>query len=148
MAVVKASADRFGHRFERQLFVDTSAWFAFVNRKDPDHHTVARLLERYEGRLLTSNFVFDETITLCLVRLGHEVARQVGEALLDPGLTDLVRVQSQDEAAAWQLFEARPDKRYSFTDCTSFVLLRRLGKPAVAALDDHFRQEGFEVEVG
>ena len=47
-----------------------------------------------------------------------------------------------------QLFEARPDKRYSFTDCTSFVLLHRLGKPAVAALDDPFRQEGFEVEVG
>ncbi|HEX4953971.1 MAG TPA: PIN domain-containing protein [Thermoanaerobaculia bacterium] len=136
------------HTLRPQLFVDTSAWFAFINRADPDHEAVARVLARYEGRLLTSNFVFDETVTLCLVRLGHHVAQQVGDALLDPGLTSLVRVQAHDEVEAWELFQQRPDKTYSFTDCTSFVLLRRHGRPPVVALDGHFRQEGFEVEAG
>ena len=50
-----------------------------------------------------------------------------------------------DELAAWKLFLDRPDKRYSFTDCTSFALMRRLGIEVALALDDHFRQEGFEV---
>ncbi|MFT3773889.1 MAG: hypothetical protein QM820_51630 [Minicystis sp.] len=43
------------------------------------------------------------------------------------------------------MFLARPDKRYSFTDCTSFVLMRRLGLRTAVSLDDDFRQEGFEV---
>ena len=50
-----------------------------------------------------------------------------------------------DERAAWSLFEKRPDKSYSFTDCTSFVLMRRERIGAAVALDQHFTQEGFVV---
>ena len=129
-----------------RIFVDTSAWFAYVNQADRRHAAVSRLLDPFEGRIVTSNFVLDEVVTLCLNRLGHADARRVGELLLDPLVVDLVRVTGQDEAAAWDLFCHRPDKTYSYTDCTSFVLLRRLRVPRVAALDEHFRQEGFEVE--
>jgi predicted nucleic acid-binding protein len=56
-----------------------------------------------------------------------------------------VRITSDDELAAWELFDARADKEYSFTDCTSFVLMRRLGISTALAADDDFVQEGFEV---
>ncbi len=125
-----------------RLFVDTSAWFAFVNGSDPDHGPVRRVLRAREGRLVTSNFVFDETVTLCHYRLGHEVASRIGAALLDPAATVLVRLTAEDERGAWSLFLGRGDKRYSFTDCTSFVLMRRLGLTTAVAVDDDFRQEG------
>jgi len=128
----------------QRLFVDTSAWFAFANRGDPDHKTVAALLAAFKGRLVTSNFVFDETVTLCLYRLGHAAAERVGQALRDSGQVDLVRVAPEDETVAWQLFRERGDKQYSFTDCTSFALMRRLDLKAAAALDDDFAGEGFE----
>jgi uncharacterized protein len=131
----------------KRLFVDTSAWFAYVNRDDPAHERVVRALEEFPGILLTSSYVFDETITLCLARLGHAAAARTGEALLDPELTDLVRITAADERAAWQLFVTRPDKTYSFTDCTSFALIRRLGIQDVAALDLDFRREGFALAV-
>jgi predicted nucleic acid-binding protein len=127
-----------------RLFVDTGAWFAFVNRADPDHEAVASFLDAFRGRLITSSYVFDETVTLCLARLGHQAAALTGETLLDPDVVDHFRVSASDEKAAWELFLARPDKAYSFTDCTSFVLMRRLGIPRAAAVDGHFRQEGFE----
>ena len=127
-----------------RAFVDTSAWFAFANGGDPDHKTVAALLAAFKGRLLTSNFVFDETVTLCLYRLGHAAAERVGQVLRDSNQVDLVRVAPEDETAAWQLFRERADKQYSFTDCTSFVLMRRIGLEAAAALDDDFAGEGFE----
>ena len=85
----------------QRLFVDTSAWFAFANRSDPEHKTVAALLAAYKGRLVTSNFVFDETLTLCLFRIGHAAAEKVGQALLDHGQVDLVRIAPEDETAAW-----------------------------------------------
>ncbi len=127
------------------LFVDTSAWFAFINRSSAEHAEVRRALYRFEGRLVTSNFVFDETVTLCLYRLGHRTARQVGQVLLDVDTVDLIRVTAQDEGAAWTLFLNRADKSYSIRDCTSFVLMRRLGIQKALALDEDFRREGFEI---
>ena len=128
----------------QRLFVDTSAWFAFANRADPDHKAVAALLDAFKGRLVTSNFVFDEAVTLCLYRLGHAVAERLGRVLRDSTQVDVVRVAPEDETAAWQLFQERRDKQYSFTDCTSFALMRRLDLKAAAALDDDFAGEGFE----
>jgi predicted nucleic acid-binding protein len=124
-------------------FVDTSAWFAYVNRLDPDHIRIRSLFQTFRGRLVTSNFIFDETVTLCLYRLGYQVAVTVGEILLDPTVVDLLRLTPDDEHRAWALFLARPDKTYSYTDCTSFVLMRRLRLQQAIALDADFQREGF-----
>lgn len=129
----------------RRLFVDTSAWFAYVNRGDREHPAVAKVFQAFEGRLITSNFVFDEVVTLCGARLGWRAAEQVGDTLLDRAVVDLVRLTARDEGAAWTLFRQRSDKTYSFTDCTSFTLMHRLRLRTALALDHHFWQEGFEV---
>ncbi len=127
------------------LFVDTSAWFAYVNRADAEHGAVRRLLDTYAGHIVTTDFVFDETVTLCARRLGHAAAVRVGATMLDATLVDLTRVSPDDGTRAWTLFRDRPDRRYSFTDCVSFVVMRRLRIVKAAALDDDFRSEGFEV---
>ena len=48
-------------------------------------------------------------------------------------------------AAAPTLYEARPDKDYSLTDCRSMVALRALGISEVLSNDHHFTQEGFTI---
>jgi uncharacterized protein len=128
-----------------RLFVDTSAWFAYANRRDPDHDAVRGAIREFRGRLTTSNFILDETVSLCQSRLGHRVAAAVGAALLDADTVDLMRITAEDEQAAWQLFQNRADQRYSFTDCTSFVLMRRLRIDTALALDEDFRVEGFRL---
>ena len=128
-----------------RLFVDTSAWFAFANRVDPDHDSVSDVLKSHEGRLVTSNFIFDETVTLCAYRLGHDAAVRVGGLLLDPRSVDTIRAIPADETEAWQLFRRRSDKGYSYTDCVSFAMMKRLHVDRAAALDEDFRREGFEV---
>ena len=128
-----------------RVFVGTGAWFAYVNAADPDHRRVREVLDEPVGRLVTSSYVFDETVTLTQARLGHRRAVAVGRTLLDPAVVDLLRVTPPDERAAWALFERRSDKAYSFTDCTSFVLMRRERIGQAVALDVHFSQEGFAV---
>lgn len=125
-----------------RLFVDTSAWFAYINRKDPDHTAISKVLQSFAGRLVTSNFIFDETVSLCLYRMSHTVATAAGDVLMNPQAVDMIRLTSADEQAAWQLFRERGDHEFSFTDCTSFVLMRRLGLHTAAALDEDFRAEG------
>ncbi|MBI5210157.1 MAG: type II toxin-antitoxin system VapC family toxin [Elusimicrobia bacterium] len=130
----------------KRAFVDTSAWYAFCRADDPDHEPVAEALERWDGRLVTSNFVFDETVTLAAVRLGHKAACKVGEFLRDRGAVDLVRVTPEDEEEAWSLFAGRKDRGYSYTDCASFAVMKRLRLPLAIAADRHFALAGFVVE--
>lgn len=129
----------------KRVFVDTSAWYAYINALDPDHGRVQGALDGLEARLITSNFVFDEVVTLCRYRLGHRTAVRAGKILLDGSVLDLIRVMPEDERSAWSTFQSRKDKAYSFTDCTSFELMRRLGLREAVALDADFRQEGFDI---
>jgi hypothetical protein len=125
------------------VFLDTSAIYAYINLKDPDHPAVTKAVSECKGKLVVSNYVFDEIVTLVSARLGHAAALQVGTILMNAVQIERAWITQRDEMNAWTLFRDRPDKHYSFTDCTSFVLMRRLGLKKYVALDDHFRQEGF-----
>ena len=128
-----------------RLFVDTTAWFGFFNASDPDHGRLVQLLPEWEGRLITTDYVFDELVTLIRLRVGHAEACEAGELLRSRRCCRVVAVTEPDVAAAWQQFAREADKSYSFTDCTSFAAMKRLNLTTAAAVDDHFRQAGFRV---
>jgi len=125
------------------VFVDTSAWYALIDAKDPDHLSVLPSLQQYQNNLLTSNYIVDETITLLRYRVGWQYARQFGEQLFSGRLAQYIRVTEPDEKAAWEIFERYQDKIFSFTDCTSFVLMKRLELSTAITLDSDFKSFGF-----
>jgi predicted nucleic acid-binding protein len=124
------------------IFVDTSAFFALADRTDRLHNQAIQFFELNERLLVSSSLVAYETITLVRMRLGYEPAVKVGEMLLDQGAVPLIRATIADERKAWQMFKRYSDKRFSFVDCASFVLMRRLGIQAAFAFDRDFRQMG------
>ncbi|MEK7762694.1 MAG: PIN domain-containing protein [Nitrospirota bacterium] len=128
--------------FRKSVFVDTSAFFALADQTDRLHHQARQYIELTDRLLVTSNVVVHETITLLRMRLGHEQALQFGLRLLDEATTPIVRVTPADEAKAWAIFRQYPDKRFSFTDCTSFAIMKRLAIGTAFAFDDDFRQFG------
>jgi predicted nucleic acid-binding protein len=121
------------------IFVDSSAWYALVNARDKNHLAAKRFLEAGH-RLLTTNFVIDETITLVLVRKGYQAAVDLGEQLWSEEQARIVWLSRTDQRAAWQLFKRYSDKEFSFTDCTSFVVMERLELTHAFAFDEHFDQ--------
>jgi uncharacterized protein len=125
-----------------RLLVDTSAWYAFVDRRDPLHDPVTTTLRAHRDRLLASDYILDEAVTLVRYRLGWSLAHQLGAGLRSGRLARLERLLPTDLDAAWALFERRPDQRLSFTDCTSFVLMQRLKLAAAVTLDRDFRALG------
>jgi predicted nucleic acid-binding protein len=61
----------------REVFVDTGAFYAALNRKDEHHHEAVQLFMRAveeEWQLFTSNFIVAETHALILTRLGRDLA--------------------------------------------------------------------------
>ncbi|SRR6266849_4539282 len=64
----------------RQLFVDTSAYFALTDRRDENHEAAVRIIHQLIGErteLLTTNYIVAETHTLLLNRIGYKTALQV-----------------------------------------------------------------------
>lgn len=46
---------------------------------------------------------------------------------------------------AWILFQRRASSGWTFTDCTSKVVIDELGIKTAVALDAHFRQSGIAI---
>ncbi len=89
--------------------------------------------------------MFDELATLLRYRTSHRSALRAGTALRSGAVCEMVYLQPEDLDAAWDRFCRDKDKRYSFTDCTSFAAMKRLGLDTAVAVDEHFRRAGFVV---
>ncbi len=122
------------------IFVDTSAWYALFDKNDSDHASAVKFKESLTHSLVTTNYVVDETITLVKNRLSHKIAVEVGIKLWKEAIATLIRVTSSDEKKAWEIFVKYHDKGFSFTDCTSFAVMERLGIAEAFAFDEHFDQ--------
>ena len=132
----------------RATFVDTAGWMACADSADRAHQSAraARDAALEAGHtLVTTDYVIDETLTLIRVRLGLAAAeacwtqldgsRRVRHETIDPLRADKARA----------VFFRHRDKDYSFTDCTSFVVMRELKLRQALTTDRHFRQMGFHV---
>jgi predicted nucleic acid-binding protein len=129
-----------------RLFLDTGYLIA-LEAADDQHHTGAlrhwRELVPSRPQLVTTSFVLDEVATFFNSRGRHAKAVEVGERLLASLSVELVHVDEELFRAAWSYFGRRADKRFSLTDCVSFVLMDRLGIEVGLAFDAHFAQAGF-----
>lgn len=129
----------------KRIFVDTGAWYALVDKKDPDHRAAASFLRSNKIPLLTTNFIFDETVTLLRRRLGWMIAGHFGKRLKDSRLTTLVAVRRENEERAWELFLKFEDQEFSYTDCTSFAVMEALKIDTAFSFDHHFQTMNFQV---
>jgi predicted nucleic acid-binding protein len=126
-----------------RVLVDTSAWAALTDRDDRGNASVKAVLSEMKDRLATTNFILDETLTLLRYHVGWTVARAFGEQIRAGRLAQQIRVMPSDEEAAWDIFVRYRDHAFSFTDCTSFAVMRRLGIDTAVTTDSDFRSFGF-----
>jgi hypothetical protein len=124
------------------VFVDTSAWYALVDKGDSDHASAVNSARNLTRPLITTNYIFDETLTLIKAKLGPQIAINFDRKLWNQELAILIRVLKKDEQKAWDLFSQYDDKGFSFTDCTSFAVMERMKIDKVFAFDDHYTQYG------
>lgn len=129
----------------RLVLVDSSAFLSLEDRDEPSHRRSTAAFEALVtagARMLTTNFVFDETYTLLLTRLSRSRAIAWGQSLLSGALVQLIRVESEHERRAWEILLQFEDKSFSYTDATSFAVAEHLSVADAFALDRHFRQFG------
>ena len=130
-------------------FVDTGVFVAFVNTRDRDHARAEDLVDRGRrgefGPLATSDYVFDEAVTVALARTRRaDIAVKVGGAILglpEEGVSPFSRLVRVDEGAfnrAWGTFRSEKYPGLSFTDHTILAQVKELALDSVMSFDTHF----------
>ena len=132
----------------RSIFLDTSALFAMASRGESWHvqsRDAFEGLTRAGSTFVTTELVLGELHALALSRVGPGHAATLVERL---GASARIMAVAADAALREQgltLLRARPGRRYSLTDATSFVVMRQMGLDTAFTLDADFAAEGFAV---
>ncbi len=124
------------------IFVDTSAWFASIVAVDADYSSASHWLKQNAEPLFTTDYVIDETLTLLKARGQMMRAQAIGEQFFHGRLATVYYLTETDIQQAWEIFQHFSDKGWSFTDCTSKVVIETLRLRQAFAFDQHFRQFG------
>jgi uncharacterized protein len=130
----------------REVFADTSALYALVDRNDAGHvaakRGVGRLLAA-DRRIVTTDYIIAETVNLGNARGGALVANRVLDLVEQSSGIRLEWIGPDRFDTAKAFFRKHSDHTYSFTDCTSFVVMRELRLAEALTTDRHFREAGF-----
>jgi predicted nucleic acid-binding protein len=128
------------------IFVDTSAWIALVDKDDSHHKEAASsypsLLKNHRN-LITSNCVIAETYIIILNELGHKLAIDFLEKL--KASPRILKIYSNEdiEAEAEPILVKYSDQDFSYTDAVSFVIMKRQKIRKAFSFDKHFVIAGF-----
>ncbi len=130
------------------VFADTFYWLALARPRDPWHAAARRWAgANASARIVTTDEVLMEFLN-ALAGTGPVgrayAAATVHDIRSDPKVVVLPQTRT-DFDAALALYEARPDKGYSLTDCRSMLAMRSLGLSEALTNDHHFTQEGFAI---
>lgn len=132
----------------RKIFMDTNGWIALNNKSDQFHNAASKLNKRLlnnRNLYVTTNFVLDETYTGLLTKVGHFAAVDFGERIRKSTITKIIHISEEIEEYAWKYFKKYSDKHFSFTDCTSFVIMHQLNLSEAFTNDHHFEQMRFSI---
>ena len=130
------------------LFVDTSGWMACADAGDPDHIAACTTRDQWletNGLLLTTDYIVDETLSLLRFRLNLTAAEKWWLSINNSSRVRQDSIDSECAEHARTIFFRYRDKDFSFTDCTSFALMRQRRLRTALATDAHFRQAGFQM---
>jgi uncharacterized protein len=130
----------------RTLFADTGYWIALLNPHD-DLHPKATSLSRNLSpvHIVTTEMVWVEVLNDFCDRgtFFRQTAVNFVKRLDQHPNISIISQSKEQFQATLTLYEQRPDKEWSLTDCASFQIMQQRQIQQALAYDRHFEQAGF-----
>jgi uncharacterized protein len=131
----------------KRVFADTGYWIALLMPRDSLHEEAHELFARLAGvEIVTSDWVLIELLN-GFATSGPNLRSLASNAVAALKSNPKVTVEPQLREAfadAFNLYCDRPDKDWSMTDCSSFLIMRQHGIDSALTHDKHFEQAGFK----
>lgn len=128
-------------------FLDTSYIIALEIVNEDYHQQVLQhwqTLAISQPLLVTTTYIFDETVTFFNSRNLHDKAVEIGNRLIESSEIQLIEINKKLFNEGWLYFQKYKDKSYSLTDCLSFIVMEQNNIYQTLTLDHHFVQAGFQ----
>lgn len=124
-----------------RVFIDSSYFIALYNENDSLHEKAIVIGKRLEQKgvvMVTSSYVFNETVTVLSQRVGRNTALLVGRYFQEEMEVPMMWIDEDLHALAWQIFEKVGDKDISFTDCSIIAVMQAEHIKNLLTFDKHF----------
>jgi uncharacterized protein len=125
------------------LFADTFYFLALLHEDDEAHQRALDLTLRRPFRVLTTTWVLTELADGLCAASSRQLFWKAYQSLRGERAATILGPDSEIFDAALDLYSRRPDKDWSLTDCTSFVVMHKYGIAEALTADHHFEQAGF-----
>lgn len=126
------------------VFADTFYYIPFLSPSDEAHEQAKAFTQTFSGQMTTTEWVLTELAD----GLAAPVSRQRCVAFIDWLRRDvdvmIVPAASDLFSDGLTLYRTRHDKKWSLTDCISFVVMEREGIREVLTGNHNFEQAGFK----
>jgi len=129
----------------RTVFADTFYWIALSDPADAGYRYALALEQELVGEtIFTTEEVLAEFLTFFATHPWSRArASQTVQGLFRKRKIRVIPQSHTSFLSGLDLYNQRPDKAYSITDCISMETMRREGLIEVLTNDKHFEQEGF-----
>lgn len=127
------------------IFIDTSAFYALIDRLDLHHAEASDLwssMLNQNDRLLTSNYVTMETLSLIQKRIGSDAAYVWYRDIL--AMLDMIWIDRRLHRLAYEIWRSLGGRGdFSLVDCTSFVAMHENDADTAFCFKPAFKKQGF-----
>lgn len=133
---------------DKHIFIDTGAYLALFHKRDQHHKKSCEVwdcIKNSECISITTNHIIDELATLLARRTSYDFALRKLHEIYGSEHPIITRPDQKDELAALEFFSKYADQKVSFTDCISFVVMKRLKIQQIFSFDRHFSVGKFKV---
>ena len=133
-------------KMQLEIFLDTGFIISFFNKKDKNHiksnEIIMKTLEKENNAVfIYSDYIFDELITFMKRRkISSSIIQKNGDKILNSKLWTKVPITETLFQKSWKMIKKYKDKSWSFTDVSSFVLMKEFNIKYFLSYDDHFYQ--------
>lgn len=133
------------------VFVDAGPLRALVVPRDQHRQRAIRIADQLfqeHALLVTTDYVIDEVFTGLLGdrKAGFHRIREFDENILQKNMLQIEWMTPKRFLESKIFFlKASKDKQWSFTDCTSYVVVKGLRIKTAFSFDEHFREMGIKV---
>jgi len=131
-----------------EVFLDSGAFIAFLDRSDGRHEIVKALFADPPPRWSTSFLVVSETYGWFLHRLGEEAARTFRRLLTALPDLRILPAADEDHARTLRVLDRLRGSRLTYVDASSLAHLKTLKIRTVWSTDHHLGLEGAKVVPG
>lgn len=121
------------------IFLDSSVIIAYKIKDDINHTKAVGIIKRIDeyGRIVVSEYVFAEVVTVLSMKESLKVAVDVGEGLKNAKEVEILKLEKLFEET-WEIFREK-GKYLSFVNCSSIAVMKNIGIKKIATFDRDFK---------